>query len=266
MASSPRPLESETSTGLDRHFSLPTIRHVPTNQPLEWLRLGWRDFRRNTSLSAIYGLVFTLAGYELLLLAEPRPYLFTVTISGFMLIAPMLAAGLYEISRRHDEGLTSRFRDSLQGWTRNGDSMAIFGLLLALVAIAWERLAAILFALFYGGDLPSVQSFVGTVFLSGNYLGFVVAYFVVGAFLAAVVFAMSAISIPMLVDRRIDVITAIATSLKAVRENPAAMALWAALLVALIVLGFATLLLGMIVVLPWAAHATWHAYRDLTTP
>ena len=266
MSSSPGAYEPESTSGLDRHFNLPTIRRVPANQPLEWLRLGWRDFRRNTSLSAIYGLIFTLAGYELLVLAEPRPYLFTVTISGFMLIAPMLAAGLYEISRRHDEGLTSRFRDSLQGWTRNGDSMAIFGLLFVLVAIAWERLAAILFALFYGGDLASVQSFVSTVFLSGNYLAFVVAYVVVGGFLAAVVFAMSVISIPMLVDRRIDVITAIATSLKAVRLNPAAMTVWAALLVALVALGFATLLLGMIVVLPWAAHASWHAYRDLTKP
>jgi uncharacterized membrane protein len=266
MSSSPGAYEPESTSGLDRHFNLPTIRRVPANQPLEWLRLGWRDFRRNTALSAIYGLVFALAGYELLLLAQPRPYLFTVTISGFMLIAPMLAAGLYEISRRHDEGLTSRFRDSLQGWTRNGDSMAVFGLLFVLVAIAWERLAAILFALSYGGDLPSVQSFVSTVFLSGNYIGFVVAYIGVGGFLAAVVFAMSVISIPMLVDRRIDVITAIATSLKAVRQNPVAMTVWAALLVALVVLGFATLLLGMIVVLPWAAHASWHAYRDLTKP
>jgi uncharacterized membrane protein len=266
MSSSPPPYEPGSSTGLDRHFSLPTIRHVPTSQPVEWLRLGWRDLRRNASISVVFGLVFTLAGYELLLLAEPRPYLFTVTVSGFMLIAPLLAAGLYEISRRQDEGLTSRFRDALQGWTRNGDAMAIFGLILALIAIAWERLSAILFALFYGGDLPSVQSFVGTVFLSGNYVGFVIAYVTVGALLAALVFAMSAISVPMLVDRKTDVATAIATSFRAVRRNLAAMTLWAAILVALMALGFATLLLGMIVLLPWAAHASWHAYRDLTQP
>jgi uncharacterized membrane protein len=263
MSSSPRTCESDSSAGLDRHFSLPAIRHVPASQPLLWLRLGWRDLRANATLSGGYGLVATLAGYELLLLAEPRPYLFTVTLSGFMLIAPLLAAGLYEISRRQDAGLPTHFRDSLHGWSRNGDSMAVFGLLLALVGIAWERLAAILFALFYGGDLPSVQSFVGTVFLSGNYLGFVCAYFGVGAVFAAVVFAMSAISVPMLVDRDTDIATAIATSLRAVRQNPAAMTLWAALLVALMVLGFATLLLGMIVLLPWAAHASWHAYRDL---
>jgi uncharacterized membrane protein len=160
--------------------------------------------------------------------------------------------------------MTTNFRQSLQAWTRNGDAMAIFGLVLVLVVIAWERLSAILFALFYGGDLPRIESFVATVFLSGNYLAFVIAYVVAGALLAALVFAMSAISVPMLVDREVDVVTAITTSLKAVRRNPAAMTLWAALLVALVVVGFATLLLGMIVLLPWAAHATWHAYRDLT--
>jgi uncharacterized membrane protein len=254
MSSNIRGHEPEPSAGLDRHFSLPAIRDVPTTRPLEWLRMGW------------HGLVFTLAGYELLFLAQPRPYLFTVAVSGFMLVAPMLAAGLYEISRRQGEGMTTRFSESLQGWTRNGDAMALFGLVLALVVIAWERLSAILFALFYGGELPSVQSYLVTVFLSGNYPGFVIAYVVLGALLAALVFAMSAISVPMLVDRDNDVLTAIATSLKAIRQNPAAMTLWAALLVALMALGFATLLLGMIVVLPWAAHASWHAYRDLTQP
>ncbi len=90
-----------------------------------------------------------------------------------------------------------------------------------------------------------------------------IAYVALGALLAALVFALSAISVPMLVDREVDVVTAIATSLKAVKQNPLAMALWAALLVALMALGFATLLLGMIALLPWVAHASWHAYRDL---
>lgn len=263
MAPTTLPFEQGPSPGLDRHFVLPTIRHVPASQPLVWLRRGWEDLRRNASLSAPYGLLFTVAGCLLLFFAEPRPYLFTAAVSGFMLVAPLLAAGLYEISRRQDEGLATTFRDSLKSWTRNGGSMALFGLVLALVAIAWERLSAILFALLYGGELPSVQSFLSTVLLSGNYWGLVLAYVTLGALLAALVFAMSVISAPMLVDREVDVVTAIATSLKAVKQNPAAMALWAALLVALMALGFATLVLGMIVLLPWAAHASWHAYRDL---
>lgn len=266
MAPTTLPFEQRPSPGLDRHFNLPTIRHVPASQPLVWLRRGWQDLRRNASLSATYGLVFTVAGWLLLFFAEPRPFLFTAAVSGFMLVAPLLAANVYEISRRQDKALATTFRDSLSCWARNGGSMALFGLVLALIAIAWERISAILFALFYGGELPSVQSFLGTVLLSGNYWVLVIAYVALGALLAALVFAMSAISAPMLVDREVDVVTATATSLKAVRQNPAAMALWAALLVALMALGFATLLLGMIILLPWAAHASWHAYRDLTQP
>jgi len=108
-----------------------------------------------------------------------------------------------------------------------------------------------------------VDSCFSTVFLSGDYWSFVIAYVGTGAVLASVVYAMSAISVPALVDRRIDVATAIATSIKAVWQNPAPMALWATLLALMMALGFATLLVGMIVLLPWAAHASWHAYRGL---
>jgi uncharacterized membrane protein len=263
MASTSLPQEAGRSTALDRYFSLPAIRHVSATRPLEWLRRGWRDLGRNTWLSALYGLVFAFAGAEILLLAEPRPYLFTAAVSGFMLIAPMLVAGLYETSRRRSEGLTTRFIDSLAGWTRNGDAMALYGLVLALIGIAWERLSAILFALSYGGEITTVHSFLSTVFLSGDYIAVTVTYIAAGAVVAALVFAISVISVPMLVDRDIDVPSAIAASLKAVRRNPAAMAVWAVMLVALITIGFATLLVGMIVVVPLAAHASWHAYRDL---
>jgi uncharacterized membrane protein len=263
MAPATLPVEPAPPDELDRHFSLPAIRHVPASQPLLWLRGGWQDLRRNKSLSVRYGLLFTIAGWSLLFFAAPRPYLFTAAVSGLMLVAPLLAAGLYEISRRQGEAMSTNFDESLSCWTRNGGSMALFGLVLALVAIAWERLSAILFALFYGGEIPTVGAFLNTVLLSGNYWGLVIAYVALGGLLAALVFAMSVISVPMLVDREVDVLTAIAMSLKAVRQNPAAMALWAALLVALMALGFATLLLGMIVLLPWAAYASWHAYRDL---
>jgi len=263
MAPATLPVEPSPSDELDRHFSLPTIRHVPASQPLVWLRRGWQDLRRHKRLSVKYGLIFALAGWLLLLFAAPRPYLFTAAVSGWMLVAPLLAAGLYEISRRQDQKMATTFDGSLMCWTRNGGSMALHGLILALVVIAWERLSAILFALFYSGEIPSVGSFFSTVLLSGNYWSLLVAYVTVGGLLAAAVFAMSVISVPMLVDREVDVLTAIATSLKAVKRNPAAMAVWAALLVALMAIGFATLLLGMIVLLPWAAYASWHAYRDL---
>ena len=123
---------------------------------------------------------------------------------------------------------------------------------------------AILFALFYGGELPAVEDFFASVFLSDAFVPFVVAYVLVGALVATAVFVLTAIAIPMLADRDVDAFTAMATSVKAVRTNPGAMAVWALLLAAMMAVGFATVLLGMIVLLPWAGYATWHAYRDLT--
>ncbi len=251
-------------TAMDRHFTLPGIRRVTATRPFRWLRLGWRDWRRNPLSSAIYGLAFALVGAVLLHLARAWPYLFTAAVSGFMLVAPILAAGLYEISRRAEHGRRTRVAESLRGWTRNGDSMALAGLALVLVAIAWERLSAILFALSYGGELPAVEDFFASVFLSDAFVPFVVAYVLVGALIATAVFVLTAIAIPMLADRDVDAFTAMAASVKAVRTNPGAMALWALLLATMVAVGFATLLLGMIVLLPWAGYATWHAYRDLT--
>jgi uncharacterized membrane protein len=264
MAETSLPRGYGSYTAIDRHFSLPGIRKVDATRPLRWLRLGWRDWRRNPLSSAVYGVAFALVGSVLLHFARAWPYLFTAAVSGFMLVAPILAAGLYEISRRAEHGRRTRVAESLRGWTRNGDSMALAGLALMLVAIAWERLSAILFALFDGGELPAVDDFFATVFLSDGFVPFVVAYVLAGAVVAATVFVLTAIAIPMLTDRDVDTFTAMAASIKAVRTNPAAMATWAVLLAAMMAAGFATLLLGMIVLLPLAGYATWHAYRDLT--
>src|SRR5262249_7985889 len=147
MAPTTLPAEPSPSDELDRHFSLPAVRGVPADQPFLWLSRGWQDLRRNKRLSFIYGLIFAVAGWLLLLFAAPRPYLFTTAVSGWMLVAPLLAAGLYEISRRQDQNMSTTFDDSLGCWLRNGGSMALYGLILALIGIAWERSSAILFAL-----------------------------------------------------------------------------------------------------------------------
>lgn len=248
---------------LDQHFHLPHIREVGASRPFHWLKLGWGDMRDNLGASLTYGIFFAAVGYLILAYASGKPYLFTAAISGFFLVGPIAAAGLYEISRRHDAGEPASFGASLRGLTRHGDSLMYFGLFLAITLIAWERLSAILFALFYQGAVPELSNFARDVFLSGDYTHFVVAYLVVGGALAAVVFALSAIAIPMIMDRDIDAISAAMTSAKAVGVNLGAMAVWAALIVALVAIGFATMMIGMVVLLPLLGHATWHAYRDL---
>ncbi len=247
---------------LDRHFNLPHIRHIDTARPLQWLRMGWEDLRDNVVASLAYGVFFGALGYLILMFAAPRPYLITAAISGFLLIGPIVAAGLYEISRQHTAGRRATLRSSLRGVFDNRDSLFTIGVVLVMVMIAWERLSAILFALLIPGDLPSVDV-LREVFLSTSHMSFVATYMIVGGAIACVVFALTAVAVPMLMDRDTDTVTAMMTSLRAVVANLPAMLLWAALIVALMAVGFATMMIGMVVLLPLLGHATWHAYRDL---
>jgi len=249
---------------LDRHFDLPRLRRIAPGRPFAWLALGVRDMRSSLVESLAYGTLVAVIGWLIWYHAGDRPQLFTASVTGFFLIAPLLAAGLYEISRRQELGMPTSFGESLQGWRRSGGAIAQMGLQLVLVAIFWERLSAILFALSYGGEAPDLRRFIFDVFLSGNYPQVVLAYVSVGGAFAAIVFVISAISIPMLLDRNGDIYTAMATSFLAVTRNIAPMLVWAALIVALTAAGFATALFGLIVIFPILGHATWHAYRDLT--
>ncbi|NMG37205.1 DUF2189 domain-containing protein [Azoarcus sp. TTM-91] len=250
-------------SSLDHHFQLPQVRQVATSRPLLWLRLGLQDMRDSPSASLSYGAILAAIGYMILAYAASMPYLFTAAISGFFLIGPLAAAGLYEISRRQDGGERVSFSRSLKGLARHGDSLLYFGVFLALVLIGWERISAILFALFYHDVVPDLGDFYRTVFFSGEYTHFVVSYLVVGGALAAVVYALSAIAIPMLMDREVDAITAAMTSARAVGVNLGAMALWAVITVAMVAIGFATMMIGLVLLLPLLGHATWHAYKDM---
>ncbi|WP_028454956.1 DUF2189 domain-containing protein [Chitinilyticum litopenaei] len=246
---------------LDRHFTLPVIRKVDGGRPLQWLKLGWQDMMRHPDASLSYGALVTLAGFGLLALAAGYPYLLTTFITGFLLLAPLAAAGIYELTSERDEGRETSFMQSLRDLARNFGQLAFFGLLLGLIAIAWERTSAILFALFYGGAGISLDGLLAT--FTGEYLVFTLVWAGAGFVLACVVFALTAVSIPMLADRGVDAVTAMMTSLRAVGDNLAPMAFWAVLLVALTAIGFATFMIGLIVIFPWLGHATWYAYKDL---
>ncbi|MFZ4534717.1 DUF2189 domain-containing protein [Propionivibrio sp.] len=248
---------------LDQQVAVPEVRRIGMDRPMVWLRSGWRDMRANPIASVAYGLLFAIAGDFILIFAWRTPYLFTAAVSGFFLIAPLLAGGLYEISRRQSEGQHSTFFDSLACWGRNGESMAMFGLLMAVATFMWERISSVFFALIIPDLAPDLWAFVPNVLLNREYRGLALTWFFIGATLALLVFSVSAVSIPMLIDRRVTAITAMITSLRAVALNIVPMLLWAALVVMLTLAGFATLLFGLIVFMPLLGHASWHAYRDL---
>lgn len=247
----------------DSTLSIPGVRRIPASQPLKWLAAGWNDLWRAPSASIAYGLLFVLMGYLLVSTVEGQFHSVLALTTGFLLVGPFLAMGLYEISRRLELGEPVSLVQSLTAWRSNILSIALFGLVLGLVMIVWARLAAVLFAVLVGGGALSLEASAAQLFFSGSGRTFLLVFTAVGAILAGVVFAISVVSIPMLLDRKADFVTAILTSLAAVRANPVPMALWAALIVFFTGLGLLSFYLGLAITLPLIGHATWHAYRSL---
>jgi uncharacterized membrane protein len=241
----------------------PNIRKVGPGRPFQWLKRGLSDIARVPLASLTYGVIFAAIGALLLWIARGGGHLAPALVTGFMLIAPFLAIVLYDLSRQIERGRDVNTVEAFHAWRRNSGSISLFGLLLALTLIMWERLSAIIFALFYGGNVPDLRNFLADVVLSGRYNDLVVAYVGLGGLIAIGVFAFSVVSLPLMLDREIDVATAIVTSVKCVGRNPGAMLVWAVLIAALVAIGFLTGMIGLVLVFPWLGHASWHAYRDL---
>lgn len=245
---------------MSAHDAAAPVRAIPPGRPFVWLARGWRDFVRAPLPSVAHGLLFVAGGIAIVAIGWGRFYLLAGAFSGFLLVAPMLVAGLYEVSRRLARGEQPTLGDMLRVWIDGGPSMVRLGLMLALLGTVWVALSTLIIVGFGGGSGAGVSDFVRHFVLSPNALPFALWLFAGGLF-AAVVFAITAVSVPMLLDRDVDLRVAVLTSVNAVGSSPVAMALWAALVMALTIAGLA-LVLPMIVLVPVLGHATWHAYAD----
>lgn len=238
------------------------LHRVPFTRPFIWLGRGWSDLMNNPLASLAYG--WLVASLGALILAYSRhPVYIAAAIVAFLVVGPVITAGVCELSRRRDHGEPTGFQDSLRGLSRARSSLWAFSGLLLLLALGWFTLSG-LYLVATGAEVaPDIQSTVwGNVAaqLTTNQAGTYGAAFLV---LAAAVFAISVVSVPMIIDRHVDAATAICMSLRATARDFPALMLWAVLIVGLVLFGFATWLLGMVVVLPLLGHATWHAYRDI---
>lgn len=243
-----------------------TIGRVAFDAPWTWLAAGWRDMWTVPHISLAYGALFAALSLALTLglLLTGLQSLMLALAGGFLLIGPAAAVGLYETSRRLERGESPRFGEILRAGARTPGQLGFFGGILAFAYFVWLQVAFLLFMLFLGSrGLPPPSEFVPTLLFTPHGLGLLVAGTVVGSILAAGVFAISVISVPLLMTRRTDAITAIRASLVAVAMNPKPLALWAALIAGFMALGIATLYAGLVVAFPLIGHATWHAYRDL---
>lgn len=236
---------------------------LPLDRPWHWLERGWHDFRRAPQIGLLYGfgLVAASIGLTLLLAVSGEIHLLLPCTGGFFILAPLLVAGLYQTSRSLEAGVTPRFTDTLVSWRAPGQ-LALMGVVLLLIHLAWLRVALLLYPLFFHGRGHSAETFLPELLGTATGLALLATGSIIGAAFAVAAFAIAAVSIPMLVDREVSAIDAVLTSLAVVRAHPRTMLLWGMLIVLFTALGIATFFLGLAVAAPVIAHATWHAYRD----
>jgi uncharacterized membrane protein len=238
------------------------ILHVPVYQPLLWVGRGWRDMRKGWGASLGYGALIVALGWTLLVFCATHPYFVAAAITGFLLVGPAMSAGLCEMSRRYSLGQRANFDDSLEGFVRNAPALVEFGAILAVCGVAWFVLSALLLGSVFHIPAPSVSETMYRGFLDSANRSQVLGYLCAGGLLAVGVFAISVVAIPLIIDRHATAGQAMLASIKVVLANIPAMILWSAFILILTVIGYAPLLIGLLVTAPLLGHATWHAYRD----
>ena len=252
-----------TSISVGKHEALHVeIRHVTVRQPLEWLSRGWDDLKEIGKPGLAHGALIALLGAVLLMLGSSHLYLTAAAITGYLLVGPVMTTGLCELARRRAARERLGFDESLQALGRNREGLMHFAGVLALVALLWFIFSAIVLDTAFNASVPSlaVALWGGAHSVGAEQM---LGYIGCGAVLAAIVFSVSVVAVPLMIDRHASASDAIRASVRATFANLPAMLLWSALIVAVTAIGFITLLIGMVWVAPLLGYATWHAYRDL---
>lgn len=252
-------MTSDTALEQSRRCTLAT---VGLDQPFVWLARGWRDLLRAPLPGLLHGLAVSGFGLALLWLAHRQFWLLAGAFSGFLLLGPLAATGLYAVSRALEQGQRATLQTALAAWKPRDYRLVLFGVLLAAAGTAWVLTSASLITAFAAHPVRDPVDFLRVVVLDPQSWLFE-GWLALGGVLVAPVYASSVVAMPLLLQRRIGVLAAVLTSWRVVLLNPAPMALWGALLMAITLLGMSTLLLGLIVAVPWLSYASWHAYRTL---
>ena len=242
------------------------IRKIDIADLVECIAEGVRDFTREPKYGLFFGAVYAVGGWLILWIAFAAGYYYLAypLMMGFALLAPFGAAGTYEISRRLENGQPLSWSAVFGAvWSRSGKDLGWLALVSLFTLIIWLDLAVFLFLVFYGVKVPSLAELFTNVFTTAYGLTFLLVGNGVGAVIALIVFSFTAISPPLVLDRDIDFVTAMTTSVKAVLANPRTMLAWAAVIGMDLAVSFVTLFVALLVIFPVLGHTTWHLYRRL---
>ena len=230
--------------------------------PLRWLKLGWRDIAVHPGTSVFYGLPFWCMALILHGVFHVGPEYSMTMIVGCLLLGPFVAMGLNDLSRRTEHGLAHDFVGSLTCWKLHLSSLGILVVVLLVLSLLWGRVSLVVTALFFNTNIPSDFDVMEAALDAGNW-EFVATYTIAGGVFAVLIFSLLVVSIPMILDRDTDAITAVITSFQVVAKNAAVMLLWAALMgLVVMVCVLLPYSAGIAVAGPLLGHASWHAYRD----
>lgn len=245
-------------------IATPLVRQVSPNYVLRWIKLGWQDFLHAGWPSFLHGLIVFIASIGIIFIALLYWPLLPGVVSGFVLVGPVLATGLYALSQRLEQGQEPRLEDAVMAWRHGSKCLFRFGILLVLVGIAWVAVTAVLFHFFVEAEINQPQAFLHYVLVQ-NEEHFLL-WAILGGLGAAVMFGLTVVSVPLLLDRDIDTPNALQTSIRAVGENPITMGMWAIFILVATGFSIVTLMLGFVILYPLMGHASWHVYRDLVDP
>ncbi|TEW52236.1 DUF2189 domain-containing protein [Psychromonas algicola] len=220
--------------------------------PFHWLSLAFKDFLSSPLISLVYGIVFSIIPYFTLQLlsVEASPLFIIPMVVAFTLIGPVFASALYDVAWEMEKGHKPSFKHSVKALLRNQISLWAFAFILLLIMIAWVRLASLVFVIFPTTSNASLMDM--AVFLGIGSL--------IGGFLSIAVLVISAFTPQIIMERRIDIMTAVFTSANAVKRNLLVMCIWGSLIIAAVAIGFLTSAVAFVVIMPLLSFASWHAY------
>lgn len=261
-----KPQEPNPSPHADDLFKSFQVKQVTVGSIGQWLKKGWNDLLNNPIPSLIYGVIFAVVGIALGFFATKNPVISLATTTGFLLVSPFLALGLYDLSRQAEQGQKPDFMKSTTAMSFNLVSIGIYAMVLGMLLLFWIWLAVVITDVFFNNVSLEQQNFIGMWqdFLNmPRGLTFAIAFFAAGSLFAAAAFVTGVVTCQILLDRKVDLMTAVVTSMKVFLKNPVTMVIWGVVLTLLTGVGLITYNIGLIVIMPVLAHACWHAYREL---